>query len=109
LPELIHHGENGLLVPPARVSELAGAMDQMLSDRPAAELLAAAGHASARANYHTPRVMPRILKGYEDGSDYFYQVRAARGVDTAEQWRRAIEAAQNCADEQSPSPRRRVA
>ena len=43
--------------------------------------------------FHTPRVLPQILAAYEDGSDYFYQVRAAKAELTAQQWRRALEAA----------------
>lgn len=107
LPEIVRDGETGLLVASSKAGPLAAAIDRLLSDRTLSETLARNAHECARLNYHTPRVMPQILAAYEDGSDYFYQVRAARGVDTAMQWRRAIEAAQRWADEDVPDPLRR--
>ena len=95
LPELIHHEQNGLIVPPSNPGLLAAAMDRLLRDRQTSEQFALVGHAMARRHYHTPRVLPRIMAAYEDGSDYFYQVRAAGGQRTAQQWRRAFEFAQS--------------
>jgi len=39
------------------------------------------------------------MAAYEDGSDYFYQVRAAGAERTAQQWRRALEAARTWREE----------
>ena len=83
LPELVHHEQTGLIVPPTDPALLASAIERLLEDRDAAAAFGRAGHERARATYHTPRVLPRILAAYEDGSDYFYHVRAA-GVDHLE-------------------------
>jgi glycosyltransferase involved in cell wall biosynthesis len=90
MPELVQHGETGVVVPSGNEEALARAMENLLGDRAAAERLAVSGHARARETYHTPLVVPRIMAAYEDASDYFYQVRAAGGAATAGQWRRAI-------------------
>ena len=95
LPELIQHEINGLLVPAEDPSSVATAMDRLLSDRGMSETFGLAGHAIARAKYDTSRVLPQILAAYEDAGDYFYQVRAAGGERTAQQWRRAMKAAAN--------------
>ena len=83
-------------------------MDRLLTDREASEEFALAGHARARQRYDTPRVLPQVLGVYEDGSDYFHQVRAAGGERTAQQWRRALDIAKhwrgknNAADTSTP-------
>jgi hypothetical protein len=83
---------------------LASAMDRLLEDRGASEDFGVAGHGLARERYHTPRVLPRIMAAYEDGSDYFYQVRAAGAEGTARQWRRALEAARDWREPTADGP-----
>lgn len=108
IPELIQPEQNGLIVPPEDPALLASAMDRMLQDRHGSEEFARAGHELARERYHTPRVLPQIMSAYEDGSDYFYQVRSAGAERTAQQWRRALDAARNWAGSREvdfpPSP-----
>jgi D-inositol-3-phosphate glycosyltransferase len=98
LPELITHETSGLLVPPADPGLLASAIDRLLTDREASLEFAHAAHAIARQKYDTSKVLPQLLSVYEDGSDYFHQVRAAGAQRTAQQWRRALHSAL------SPSP-----
>lgn len=98
LPELIQAEQNGLLVPPEDPALLASAIDRLLHERCESEVFGLAGHALARERYDTPRVLPRIMAAYEDGSDYFYQVRAAGAEGSARQWRRALEAARDWRD-----------
>ena len=74
-----------------------------VSYRRASEAFAGAGHAMARERYDTPRVLPQIMSAYEDGSDYFYQVRSAGAERTALQWRRALDAARHWKEESSLS------
>ena len=103
IPELIHPEQNGLIVPAEDPALLASAIDRLLQDRRASEEFARAGHAMARERYHTPRVLPQIMSAYEDGSDYFYQVRSAGAERTAQQWRRALDAARDWIDETKPT------
>jgi glycosyltransferase involved in cell wall biosynthesis len=49
IPDLVHDGENGLLVDPSDPESIAGAAVQVLSDRALAERLGAAGRSSAEA------------------------------------------------------------
>ena len=99
IPELIQPEQNGLIVPPENPALLGSAIDRLLQDRPLSEEFGRASHALARERYDTPAVLPQIMSAYEDGSDYFYQVRSAGAERTAQQWRRALEAARNWKDE----------
>jgi len=83
LPELITHENSGLLVPPADPGLLASAIDRLLNDRQASLEFAHAAHATARGKIRHLKVLPQLLSVYEDGSDYFHQVRAAGAQRTA--------------------------
>jgi glycosyltransferase involved in cell wall biosynthesis len=93
LPEIIEHEQTGLIVPADDPKAMAGAMDRLLSDRTYSEQLAAAGFESARQRCHTPRVLPQILQTYEEATNFYSHVKAARSERTALHWRSAIEEA----------------
>lgn len=64
LPELVVHGETGLLVPPGDVSALRGALQQLL-DRPTlASQLGAAGQERVH-KFEAEAIVPRIERVYE--------------------------------------------
>lgn len=63
VPEIVRHGETGLLVPPDDAEALAGAIEQVLTD-PAE--LGAAGLARARAVFSVARMAERTLAVYEE-------------------------------------------
>jgi len=72
IPDLVAHGETGLLVPAGDEAALAGAIASMLADRPALAAMARAAHRAAEA-FATDAVVPRIVAVYQD-------VAALRGV-----------------------------
>ena len=98
LPEIIEHEQTGLIVPASDPRAMAGAIDRLLSDRGYSEQLAAAGFESARQRCHTPRVLPQILQTYEEATNFYSHVQAARSERTALQWRSAIEEARQQLD-----------
>jgi glycosyltransferase involved in cell wall biosynthesis len=98
LPEIIEHEQTGLIVPAADARSMAAAIERLLADRPYSEELAAAGFELARERYHTPRVLPRIMQSYEEATNFYSHVRAARSERTALQWRTAIDAARRRLD-----------
>lgn len=100
LPEIIEHEQTGLIVPAADPRSMAAAMDRLLTDRTYSEQLAAAGFESARQRCHTPRVMPQIYRSYEEATNFFCQVQAARSERTAIHWRAAIEEARMLLDQE---------
>lgn len=100
LPEIIEHEQTGLIVPAADPRSMAAAMDRLLTDRAYSEQLAAAGFESARERCHTPRVMPQIYRSYEEATNFFCQVQAARSERTAIHWRAAIEEARMLLDQE---------
>jgi colanic acid/amylovoran biosynthesis glycosyltransferase len=51
LPELIHDGVNGLLVPPGRADLLSNALASLIDDRPTRRRLGAAGQESVRRSF----------------------------------------------------------
>jgi glycosyltransferase involved in cell wall biosynthesis len=104
LPEIVEHEQTGLIVPAADPKSMAAAMDRLLSDRPYSEQLAAAGFEFARQRCHTPRVMPRIMECYEEATNFYSHVRAARSERTALQWRSAIDAARHRLDAERELP-----
>lgn len=109
LPEIVEHENTGLIVPAGDPRSLAGAIDALLSDRALAERVAAAGFETARSRCHTPHVLPQIMRSYEEATNFFCQVRAARSERTAGLWRYAIDAARRVLDaerteEAPPSP-----
>jgi glycosyltransferase involved in cell wall biosynthesis len=64
IPEVVHDGETGLLVPPADADALAGAILRLLRDRDLAARLAAAAHAHIRANFGTERMVEGHVELY---------------------------------------------
>ncbi|MDB5322904.1 MAG: glycosyltransferase family 1 protein, partial [Phycisphaerales bacterium] len=98
LPEIIEHEQTGLIVPAADPRAMAAAMDRLLSDRTYSEQLGAAGFESARQRCHTPRVLPQILQTYEEATNFYSHVQAARSERTALQWRSAIDEARRQLD-----------
>jgi glycosyltransferase involved in cell wall biosynthesis len=112
LPEIIGHEQTGLVVPAADPKSMATAIDRLLLDRKYSEQLAQAGYESARQRCHTPRVLPQILQCYEEATNFYSHVQAARSQRTALQWRSAIEHAKRQLDleraaepEEPPDPR----
>jgi L-malate glycosyltransferase len=70
MPEVVVHGETGLLVPPRDHLAMAEAILRLLKDRPLRERMGAAGLARVRAHFtseimvrNTVRVYERILRG----------------------------------------------
>jgi alpha-maltose-1-phosphate synthase len=61
IPEIVSHGETGLLVPPSDPVALARALGELLGDPVRARLLGAAGHARATARFGWDRAASRML------------------------------------------------
>ena len=63
IPDVVTHGETGLLVDPDRPDEIAEALVRILSDRPLAERLGAGGHArSGEWTYSADEYADRVLE-----------------------------------------------
>jgi glycosyltransferase involved in cell wall biosynthesis len=62
IPDLVEDGVNGLLVEPGDTDALAGALVRLLSDRPLAERLGAAAHASAAMWAISPEEFAKRLR-----------------------------------------------
>ena len=60
IPDLVTHGENGLLVPPQDVEALAGALVRVLSDRELAERLGEASHKAVEPWLAGPDLVERV-------------------------------------------------
>ena len=67
VPDLVHPGETGLLVPPGRPRLLAAAIDRMLDDRTAATRMAAAARPLAGAPFDADRLGDVLAEVYRDG------------------------------------------
>lgn len=102
LPEIVEHEQTGLVVPASDPRSMAGAIDRLLSDRTYSEQLARAGFETARDRCHTPRVMPQIMASYEDATNFYSQVQAARSERTAHLWRDAIDEARRRLSAEKP-------
>jgi glycosyltransferase involved in cell wall biosynthesis len=63
-PELVVHGETGLLVPPGDVEALAGALDELLSDPQRARRMGKAGRARAEGEFSLAASAGRVLALY---------------------------------------------
>ena len=72
LPDVVRHGEDGLLVPPDDVSALASALDTLCAAPERAGLLGLAGRATALASFSPAAAAERYRAIYE-------RVRAGRG------------------------------
>src|SRR6185503_6054326 len=66
--EVVHDGEDGLLVPPSDPVALAAAAGRLLDDPDQAEKIAAAGRARA-ADFAWPAVLDRIEGAYRDAQE----------------------------------------
>jgi glycosyltransferase involved in cell wall biosynthesis len=65
VPEIVDHGQTGLLVAPGRVDELTDALDQLIGDREQRETMGRAAWAMARERYDLPRFRRAHLELYE--------------------------------------------
>lgn len=61
IPEIVDHGKTGLLVPPSDCSALAGAIEDLLSDRSKAERLGT----NAQMKFHDEFTIGRMIERYE--------------------------------------------
>ncbi|HEY6099104.1 MAG TPA: glycosyltransferase family 4 protein, partial [Anaeromyxobacter sp.] len=61
IPEIVSHGETGLLVPPSDPAALARALGEILGDPVRARLLGAAGHARAADRFGWDLAASRML------------------------------------------------
>lgn len=71
IPELVEHGESGLLVPPGNTDRLAEAMSNLLSDADARDRMGAAGIRKVRAEFDMHKEagwLAQILSGYARGT-----------------------------------------
>jgi glycosyltransferase involved in cell wall biosynthesis len=75
IPEVVRHGETGLLVPAKDPRDLAASIIRLLLDPPLAQKLAAAGLARVREKFSVERMVTETLAVYE-------LVRTARGGPT---------------------------
>lgn len=66
VPEVVHDGENGLLVPAGDVVAIAGAIERIVHDEGLRASLSAAA-ASSVAELSEPRILGRIVQAIEDG------------------------------------------
>lgn len=62
--EIVHDGETGRLVPPSRPDLLAGAITDLLEDRPTAEAMARRGEELARTRYGTAALVGAVADVY---------------------------------------------
>ena len=108
LPEMVEHERTGLVVPAADPPAMARAMERLLSDRAYAQQLADAGFETARRRCHTPFVLPQIMRSYEEATDFYCQVQAARSERTAHLWRDSINAARGQLDAERELERARA-
>jgi glycosyltransferase involved in cell wall biosynthesis len=70
--EIVHHGDNGLLVPPRDAAALAGALEQLLGDAAMRERMGARGRQRAEQEFGLERVIQQTLALYvasEDSKD----------------------------------------
>ena len=66
IPELIKNNETGILVPPENPSEIAQAINELLSDREKSEKLATNGNTFVKNNMTWDVILPKYIKFYED-------------------------------------------
>jgi glycosyltransferase involved in cell wall biosynthesis len=64
-PEIVAHGETGLLVSPSNVEQLAGAIFTLLDNRDAAASMGRRGRELALERYNWPRYIERLRAVYE--------------------------------------------
>ena len=66
IPELIKNNETGILVPPENPSEIAQAINELLSDREKSEKLATNGNTFVKNNMTWDVILPKYIQFYED-------------------------------------------
>ena len=66
IPELIKNNETGILVPPENPSEMAQAINELLSDREKSEKLATNGNTFVKNNMTWDVILPKYIQFYED-------------------------------------------
>ena len=66
IPELIKNNETGILVPPENPSELAQAINELLSDREKSEKLATNGNTFVKNNMTWDVILPKYIQFYEN-------------------------------------------
>jgi glycosyltransferase involved in cell wall biosynthesis len=64
VPEMLEQGEAGVLVPPSRPEELAGALDQLLRHPEQAARLSARAQIVARSRHDAGRVVAQLRDAY---------------------------------------------
>jgi glycosyltransferase involved in cell wall biosynthesis len=64
IPELVVHGETGLLVPPAQPEALAQALLALLRDQARRHAMGRAGHARARAHFSVASMVAATVRAY---------------------------------------------
>jgi glycosyltransferase involved in cell wall biosynthesis len=65
-PELIDHGQNGLLINPNSAEDIAAAIIQLLQDRPLRNRLAAAGKATVAERFNIQQIAQQHLAFYKE-------------------------------------------
>ncbi len=68
-PEVVRHGETGLLVPPRDPARLAAAIDAIIGDPADAARMGAAGRAFVTAAFAWPKVTERVIAAYAEALD----------------------------------------
>ncbi len=66
IPELVVHGETGLLVEPDRPEAVAAALDELLSDPVRAETLGRAGRKRANEHFSRQSMIAATVACYEE-------------------------------------------
>ena len=66
IPELIKNNETGIIVPPENPSELAQAINELLSDREKLEKLATNGNTFVKNNMTWDVILPKYIQFYQD-------------------------------------------
>jgi len=65
IPEVVAHGETGLLVPPADVPALANALDDLLANHWMRARMGQAGRRAVEQRFNTHAAVRRMLEVYE--------------------------------------------
>src|SRR5262249_25310169 len=90
LPEVVRHGETGLVVPVADDAALACALQRLLEDRAAAADLARAARARLDAEFRVAHMVRRYVETYRVVIATRVRASAARRRANAKRHRRAV-------------------
>ena len=80
IPEMVEDGVTGLLVPPRDAPALAGAIVRLLTDHPAADMMARAGHDLVHARFSLEGMVSAISRLYEEGAGAWVERSHRRAV-----------------------------